>query len=77
MSDLVENERTKLLAGALDRASTARFTVGVLAPTAAALYGAGTFGLEPLAAAAIALVWILAAVALHWLARVILGALRS
>lgn len=77
MSDLVENERTKLLAGALDRASTAYFTVGVLAPVAAAIYGAGSFGLGPIASALVALVWILAAVALHWLARVILGALRS
>jgi hypothetical protein len=35
---LVHNERTKLLANALDRASTASLTVGVLAPIAAALY---------------------------------------
>lgn len=31
---LIDNERTKLLANALDRASTACFTVGILTPTA-------------------------------------------
>jgi hypothetical protein len=36
MSDVVYNEKTKLLANALDRASTASITVGVLAPLAAA-----------------------------------------
>lgn len=33
-----EKEQTKLVANALDRASTACLTVGVLAPFAAALY---------------------------------------
>lgn len=77
MADLVEIERTKLLANAIDRASTASFTVGVLAPTAAALYGAGGFFTPPPLAAAIAVGWIFAAVTLHWIARAILGGLRS
>jgi hypothetical protein len=34
---VIANERAKLLANALDRASTACVTVGVLGPTAAAL----------------------------------------
>ena len=34
------NERRKLVANALDRLSTACFTVGILAPTAASLYNA-------------------------------------
>jgi len=38
MSDLISNEQTKLLAGALDRAPTACLTVGVIAPVAAVLY---------------------------------------
>lgn len=38
---LVHNERIKLTANALDRASTACFTVGVLGPTVASLYGIG------------------------------------
>ena len=34
---MIENERTKLLANALDRASTACLAVGILAPLAAAM----------------------------------------
>lgn len=40
-SDLVHNERTKLLANALDRASTAALAVGVLGPVVTAAYGLG------------------------------------
>lgn len=36
---VIDNERTKLLANALDRASTACFTVGVATPLAGYLYG--------------------------------------
>jgi hypothetical protein len=35
---LVENEVTKLIANALDRASTASVSIGVLAPLAGYLY---------------------------------------
>ena len=35
---LVENEQTKLLANALDRASTASLAVGVFGPIAATIY---------------------------------------
>lgn len=77
MADLVEIERAKLLANALDRAPTACFTVGVIAPTAAALYGAGSFIPGPLLTVVIAAGWILAGLALHWTARLVLGALRS
>lgn len=63
---LVQNERVKLLAGALDRASTALFTVGVVTPAAAYLYniqgirdlmtpGAATFGFLAFAAGSTAL----------------------
>jgi hypothetical protein len=38
---LIDNERTKLLANALDRASTACFTVGILTPAAGYLYNIG------------------------------------
>ena len=40
---LIDNERTKLLANALDRASTACFTVGILTPAAGYLYNVGNF----------------------------------
>jgi hypothetical protein len=35
MNVTIHNERTRLLANALDRASTASLTIGVLAPIAA------------------------------------------
>ena len=44
---LIDNERTKLLANALDRASTASLALGVFAPVAAAFYGAQTGGEVP------------------------------
>ena len=74
---LVENERTKLLAGALDRASTACVTVGVLAPVAAVLYGASgtTIGLWAFALGGV--IWLSAALALQWVARMVLGGLKS
>jgi len=75
---LIENERTKLLANALDRASTASLAVGVLGPISATLYNVdGTFANEH----AIILVvgsalWLTTAVVLHLLARGVLGRLK-
>jgi hypothetical protein len=36
---MIDNERTKLLANALDRASTACLTVGIITPLAGYIYG--------------------------------------
>lgn len=74
---LVHNERTKLLANALDRASTACLTVGVLGPSAAALYGIGGGAsiIAPLIAIG-SLFWLGAAAVLHWFARLVLGRLK-
>lgn len=74
---LVHNERTKLLANALDRASTACLTVGVLGPSAAALYGisGGASIIVPLIAIG-SLFWLAASAVLHWLARLVLGRLK-
>ena len=75
---LVHNERTKLLANALDRASTACLTVGVLGPAAATLYNlGGTTGhshdiLLVIGSSA----WFVATSALHLLARRVLGGLK-
>ena len=44
MSELIDNEQTKLLANALDRASTACFTVGIATPIAGMVYNIGSFG---------------------------------
>lgn len=76
---LIHNERTKLLANALDRASTACFTVGIATPVAGFLYNIGNFRSSvPVAALAVGVVgWILAAVGLHYLARRALKGLRS
>lgn len=73
---LIENERTKLLANALDRTSTACVTVGLLAPVAAVLYGATATTMEPLAFALGGPIWLSAAGVLHLVARRTLGRLK-
>lgn len=74
---LIENERVKLLAGAIDRVSTASITVGVLAPAAAAIYATAVTGLNLLVYAVAAIVWLLVGAALHLTARWVLGGLRQ
>ena len=76
---LVNNERTKLLVNALDRASTACFTVGVATPLAAILYNLGGFrtAFDPRTLAFCLGGWLLASVALHYIARTMLGRLVS
>lgn len=75
----IANERTKLLANALDRASTASIAVGVIAPLAAWMTNTGglqeTVALLVLGAGAFG--WLLAAVILHLVARAVLGRLQS
>jgi multisubunit Na+/H+ antiporter MnhG subunit len=75
VSDLIDNERTKLLANALDRASTACLTVGVLAPVAAVLYNVSGTQTAAWVFVLGAVIWLLAAVALHLIARVVLKGL--
>ncbi|WP_024279680.1 hypothetical protein [Xanthobacter sp. 126] len=76
---LIQNERTKLTANALDRASTACLTVGALGPAVASLYGLGGMGsAAPSHGALIALgsvFWLVAAAVLHFMARSVLGRL--
>lgn len=74
---LIENERTKLLANALDRASTACVTVGVLAPVAAVIYGASATALAVWAFVLGGVIWLLVAIVLHMVARWVLGGLKS
>ena len=76
-SDTVHNERAKLLANALDRASTAAVTIGVLAPIAASLYSVAGPGPGMWTLVVGAVIWFFAAVALHLGARIVLGRLRS
>ena len=67
---LIHNERTKLTATFLNNVAVALFAVGALAPLVA--------GVRPLAGIAVqAVVCLLAAAALHWIARSILRRLRD
>lgn len=78
MTQLVDNERTKLLAGALDRASTAIFTVGIVTPSASYFFDLqgtrATMGL--LGLGGFVVLSFLTAIGLHLLARSVLGELR-
>ena len=67
----VENERTKLLANALNTAATSCFTVGIATPLAGYLYNIGNLRSSlDLAELALGLAgWLSAAVLLHLLAR--------
>jgi hypothetical protein len=69
---LIHNERTKLVANALDRASTACLTVGVFAPIAAAIYTSIGTGPATLTFVIGAVCWIFAAMVLHMSARYVL-----
>ena len=73
---LIHNERTKLLALAFNAAATSAFTVGVLAPVAAAFYDLGTSRPAPKAVILGAFLWLGASVVLHMAARRVLGWLK-
>ncbi len=77
MGNLVWNERAKLFANALDRASTASLTVGVIAPIAGALYNVGALGASWLQGSLYGVVWLFAALVLHLSARLVLGRLKE
>lgn len=70
----IENERTKLLATALNTAATSCFTVGIATPIAGYVYNLGNLQtiLTPYVLALGVLGWLSAAVLLHLLARHIL-----
>ena len=73
---LIHNERTKLSAAALNTAATSCFTVGVLAPMAAAFYNIGPGRGSFQSVAFGALIWLSAASFLHYHGRRILGGLK-
>jgi hypothetical protein len=72
---LIHNERTKLLASAVDRVSTAFVAAGVAAPIAAGLFNA-TSRLSLGYYIAAAYVFLFIAVCLHAVSRRLLGGLR-
>lgn len=75
----IDNERTKLFAGALDRASTACFTVWVATPLAGYLYGVLSFSAATSSywLGFTAAAWLFATVAPHLWARRILTGLKA
>ena len=74
MAHLVENEKTKLIASALDRVSTGCFVVGILGPYAAVIYGTSpTLGGELLLFSA--LCWFAIGVYTHTLGQWVLESL--
>jgi hypothetical protein len=72
---LVYNERTKLMGNAVDRASTALITVGVLGPVASYLYGIGP-AVGTSRHVAWFTIWTVCAVFVHSFAGLILGRLK-
>jgi hypothetical protein len=76
---LVSNEQIKLLANALDRASTACFTVGIATPLAGYLYNvAGFRGSVHVVELVVGLAgWIAAAFVLHLAGRRVLRRLQQ
>jgi len=71
---LIQNERTKLLASALNTAATSSFAIGVIAPMAAVFYNVNQP--PPILALLLGIVlWFTAAIGLHLAARYILGRL--
>lgn len=79
MPHLVENEKTKLLASALDRVSTGCFVVGVLGPYGAIMYGTSPFVLRLGDRAFIfsIFIWFAAGVAIHNAAQWVLESLQE
>ena len=77
-SEVTHNERVKLSANALDRASTACVAVGLVGPIVATFYGLGSIAAGPTGRLLLfgSLFWISAAATLHFEARRVLGRLR-
>jgi multisubunit Na+/H+ antiporter MnhG subunit len=75
---LIHNERIKLLANNVDRASTSCLTLGVIGPVAAVIYNIGGAGTSITAEALYlgSAAWLAAGVVLHVFARAILGRLK-
>lgn len=72
---LIRNERTKLLANALDRASTACVVAGLIAPASAISTQSNAAPGLSLGSSLGIVIWLSAALILHMLARRALGAL--
>jgi hypothetical protein len=71
---LVQNERLKLAAASLDRLFTAYVVAGFIAPITSLSSTGSLASLTPKIGVS-TMVWILAALILHWIARQLLGRL--
>jgi hypothetical protein len=71
---MVEVERTKLSANALDRCSTASLAVGIFAPLSALAQGQAHLSSPAIVAIT---GWFAAAIVLHYATRHVLGGLRQ
>jgi hypothetical protein len=76
MPHLIENEKTKLLANALDRVSTGLFVVGVLGPYVAIIYGTSR-SLSDESFLLSFFSWYASGVIIHYAARAVLENLRE
>ena len=73
----VHNERTKLLATALNNLGVAIWATAILAPSASLLYGTSNSTTSVWWYVSIATIWFLVGVTLHLLARAVLGRLQE
>lgn len=73
---MIHNEQTKLTANAFNSAATSCFTMGVLAPLAAAFYNFGPTRASSLTIGAGVAIWLAAATVLHYHGRRLLGGLQ-
>lgn len=69
--NLVNNERVKLLASAIDRASTACIAIGLLTPIVSGNFLANTHTIAGV------VIWFIAALSLHFGAQQVLGMLKQ
>lgn len=73
---LVHNERTKLTATWLNTLASASIAAGGISPLVAILYGFSQPHQEMGITALLSLIWILAGIGLHIVARLVLGRLK-
>ncbi|NKN36806.1 hypothetical protein HFC70_10620 [Agrobacterium sp. a22-2] len=73
---LIHNERTELLANALDRASTACIAAGLIGPAVGIANHSATAPALSWAPLLGTVIWLFAAIALHLFARRVLGGLQ-
>jgi hypothetical protein len=77
MSDVAQNEQTKLLATGLNNIAVAFVVIGVVTPITAASFGVASAPHLSWSTLGFAVIWFCAGAGLHWLARRALRSLKS